>query len=95
MAEAEHLLSVVFRPGMDPFDRHDIEDALEEALGDRGQVDGGGTIVDLSESDISVYVADVPVGIRVLREVLRQLQVPDTTRIVEFEPERIEHPIYD
>ncbi len=94
MAEPTQMLSIIFRPGMDPFDRHDIEDAIEEALADRGEVDGGGTMVDLSESDISVFVTDIKTDLEVVRAVLQRLQVADTTRIVEFEPERVEHPVY-
>jgi hypothetical protein len=94
MAELNHTLSVIFRPGMDPFDRHDLEDAIEEALGDTGEVTGGGTMMDGSESDISVDVGDLKSGLETIRRVLQSLQVPDTTRIVEYEPDRIEHLVY-
>ena len=93
--EETHSLTILFRPGMEPVDRFDIEDALGEALGEVGEITGGGTMVDLSESDISVEVDDREEGLRIIREVLQGLKVAKSTVIVEYEPERIEHPVYE
>jgi hypothetical protein len=94
MAEA-HSLTVLFRPGMYPADRHAIEDELEEALGDLGEISGGGTAVDLSECDIAVEVTDLEAGLRVLREVLRRLEVPESTVILQSDRERVEYRVYE
>lgn len=93
----EYSLTVVFRPGMYPADRHAIEDELEEALAadGLGEITGGGTAVDLSECDITLDVTDLESGLRVLRETLQRLEVAESTVIVQFEPHRIEHPVYD
>ena len=72
-------LTIVFRPGMLPADRHVIEDELEERLGELGETTGGGTAVDLSECDIGLDVADIAVGMRIIREVLMRLEVPLST----------------
>jgi len=80
---------------MYPADRHAIEDELEDALGEWGELTGGGTAVDLSMCDISLDVAELAVGLRIIREVLQRLQVPKSTVIVEYEPERIEHRVYE
>lgn len=94
MAEPRSL-SIIFRPGMQPFERHAIEDELEIALGDLGEITGGGTAVDLSECDIGIEVTDYESGLRIIREVLRRLKVPESTVIEEFEPERVQHRVYE
>ena len=96
MTEQWHSLSILFEPGMEPFQRHDIEDELEAALGDLGETTGGGTAVDLSFSDISLEVTDVNAGIKIIREVLQRLEVPKTTKITQHcEPEPIEYKVYE
>jgi hypothetical protein len=62
MAEPRSL-SILFRPGIPPADRHVIEDELAEALGELGEITGGGTAVDLSVCDISIDVTDYPRGV--------------------------------
>ena len=94
MAEPRSL-TILFRPGMAPAIRHAIEDELEEALGDRGEITGGGTAVDLSMCDISVEVVDFATGLRTIREVLQRLEVPESTLIVEYEPQQVEYPVYE
>jgi hypothetical protein len=99
MAE-ERSLSIVFRPGMYPNERHAIEDELEEALGELGDITGGGTTVDLSECDISLDVTDIQTALPIIREVLQRLQVPKSTVIwefepVDFEPVHITHLVYE
>jgi len=92
---AEHSLVIYYRPGLMPDTRHAIDDALEEALGDLGEVTGGGTMLDMSESDTSLLVTDVDAALPVLRDTLRRLKVPKRTVIVRHEPETQEWPVYD
>ncbi len=83
---------------MAPFDRHDIEDAIEEALGPLGEVTGGGGYIGPVESgpqcNIDLEVNDVAQAIAVIRSVLRKLQVDPRTEIVQYEPERVCYPVY-
>lgn len=90
-----YSLTIIFRPGMLPAERHEIEDELEAALGDGAEIVGGGTMVDLSESDIALDVADLDAAIRSIRSVLQRLQVPQGTRIYQTAPEALEYPVYD
>jgi hypothetical protein len=46
-----------------------------------GEVVGGGTWLDGSECDIHVAVSDPEAGLWVIREVLRRLNAPASTRI--------------
>jgi hypothetical protein len=91
-----HTLSVVFRPGIDVFDRGDIEEALEGALDtdEAGEVLGGGGDVSGTESDIGLQVADLVTGLALVRRVLIACEVPTSTVVVQHEPRRVEHPVY-
>jgi hypothetical protein len=73
-------LSIVFRPGIEPFERHAIEDELENVLGEQAEVTGGGTAMDLSECDISIDVTDFQAALGTIREVLKRLKVPRINR---------------
>jgi hypothetical protein len=60
------------------------EDELEEEL-ERlglGEVVGGGTWMDGSGCDIHIAVRDAEAGLRVIREMLRRLNAPPSTRIL-------------
>jgi hypothetical protein len=94
MAEP-HSLSILFRPGMYPAVRDAIDVELEVALGELGEITGGGTAVDLSMCDISLDVTDLAAGLRIILETLQRLEVPESTVIVQHEPKRIEHPVYE
>jgi hypothetical protein len=76
--------SVFFRElGEHAGGRSYYEDELEEEL-ERlglGEVVGGGTWLDGSGCDIHVAVRDPVAGLRVIREVLRRLNAPPSTRI--------------
>jgi hypothetical protein len=80
---------------MYPLDRHLIEDELEDGLGELGRLNGGGTAVDLSESDIGIDVTNLETGLQVIRGVLRRLQVPESTVILQFDPQHVEHRVYE
>jgi hypothetical protein len=45
--------------------------------------------------DIGVEVTDFDAGLRSIREVLQRLEVPESTRIVEYKPKRVEYPVYE
>jgi hypothetical protein len=67
-----------------PRGRSYYEDELEEEL-ERlglGEVVGGGTWMDGSGCNMTVEVSDPQAGLRVIREVLRRLAAPASTRIV-------------
>jgi hypothetical protein len=88
MSEEEpawHDFSILFRElGAHAGGRSYYEDELEEEL-ERlglGEVVGGGTWMDGSGCDIGVVVSDSEAGLRVIRDVLRRLHAPESTRIV-------------
>jgi hypothetical protein len=90
-------LSVIIRPGIYPADRHAIEDELEEVFAedDLGEINGGGTAVDLSYCDMDITVTDLDAGLRVIREVLKRHEVPPTSVIIHHGAERVEYPVYE
>ena len=93
-----HSLAVNFRPGMDPADRGYFEEELAEALEQQvlGDVIGGGSAMDGSFCDISIDVADISAGLRLIREVLRRCEAPETTVIIAGdESQRVEHRVYE
>jgi hypothetical protein len=79
---------IVFRdlgvhPGGTPRGRSYYEDEIEEEL-ERlgiGEVVGGGTWMDGSGCNISVEVSDPEAGLSLIREVLRRLDAPASTKI--------------
>jgi hypothetical protein len=89
-----YSLTIVFRPGMYPADRHEIEEELESVLGETAEIVGGGTMMDLSESDVQLDVSDLDAALAAIRSVLQRRQIPDTTRIYQIEPEQVEYCIY-
>jgi hypothetical protein len=67
-----------------PRGRSYYEDEIEEEL-ERlgiGEVVGGGTWMDGSGCNISVEVSNPEAGLRVIRDVLRRLDAPTSTRII-------------
>jgi hypothetical protein len=76
--------SILFRElGVHAGGRSYYEDELEEEL-ERlklGEVVGGGTWMDGSGCDIHVAVSDPEAGLQVIREILRRLNAPASTRI--------------
>jgi hypothetical protein len=76
--------SVFFRElGAHAGGRSYYEDELEEELErlNLGEVLGGGTWLDGSGCDIHIAVREREAGLRVIREVLRRLNAPPSTRI--------------
>jgi hypothetical protein len=68
----------------EPRGRSYYEDEIDEELQrlDLGEVVGGGTWLDGSGCDMHVAVRDPDAGLRVIRDVLRRLGAPPSTRIV-------------
>jgi hypothetical protein len=87
--------SVFFRElGSHAGGRSFYEDPLEEEL-ERlglGEVVGGGTWLDGRGCDIHIAVQDAAEGLRVIREVLRGLNAPPSTRI---RGDGIDLPLYE
>ena len=93
---AEQTLTIYFRPAILPARRHAVENELRLALGELFIDElGGGTMLDGSESDLTLLVADIELGVPILRDALRRLRVPRGTVIVQFEPETRQWPVFD
>jgi hypothetical protein len=80
---------VYFESPLVRYSRWDIEDELEEWLGERGEVTGGGSFLDGSRSNIDLEVdTNNPLAVEALveelRGVLRDLVVPADTHIAVF-----------
>jgi hypothetical protein len=90
-------VEIVFRPGLDPFDRQWLEEQLEEAFAKDGlgEVVGGGTAVSGAGSDIAVDVHPPGSGISVILGVLRRERVPRGTRVIEQGKKRAIHQAYN
>lgn len=52
-------LQFSIRPGINPLDRGEIEDAVVDALGGNAECLGGGGMVDGSESDFTIEITGV------------------------------------
>jgi hypothetical protein len=59
-----------------------FEDALDECLGGKGEVTGGGSGEAGSNIDIEIYEGDPRDFLEPIRKVLKELQVPQDTIIV-------------
>lgn len=88
----QHFFYVLIRGPLPPLDRGDkYEEPLAEALGELGEVTGGGS--QLGEGDTIEYCGlDVVVnhrdrGLKVIRECLRLCGAPTNTIIEEYVPE--------
>lgn len=102
MDEQEPIFMVVnLYEEMEPFARHEIEDALEDALAEEelGEVTGGGgfigEVAEGPQCNIDLEVTDVPRAVAVIRQVLQELKVDSRTEIVQYEPEEIRYPVYE
>jgi hypothetical protein len=75
--------------------RDEIEDPLDAALhaAGLGEVTGGGT--GMGVCNIDVEVTDPVRGLALIREQLRTLNVASTTVIHQYQPERIDHRVYE
>ena len=75
-----------------------FEDPLSDALGDLGEVDGGGSLMAeedgkmvIVESNINVYVRDVPKSLAVIRQTLKAKGAPKDTTITQYGTQQVEH----
>ena len=82
------FLEIVIPQGLVPFQRHMIEDALEQAFDDErlGEMMGGGGAD--NACDIAVQVNDLEHGLEVIRRVLKEAAVPSDTIINQYEPKK-------
>ena len=62
--------------------RSGIEDNLDEILGDKGEVTGGGSGISGSNIDIDIYEGSAADFLEPIRSILKELDVPDDTVIV-------------
>ncbi len=77
-------LDFSIRPGVSPDDRQDLEDAMEQALGEGATCTGGGGMLDGSESDFQIELAtEVPVSkvVELCKRGLHDLGVLSTFRV--------------
>ena len=88
----QHFFYVLIREGLHPFERCDrYEDPLSDALGELGEVVGGGS--QLGENDsiefcgLDVVVNDRDRGLEVIRKCLHSQNAPPDTVIEEYIPE--------
>lgn len=75
--------------------RDGIEDPLEEALqaAGLGQVTGGGSGTETCNVDVEVN--DLKSGLVLIRRTLQQLGVAKSTVINQYEPEKMQCPLYE
>jgi hypothetical protein len=94
----QHFFYVLINEPLGPMDRGEkYEDPLKDALGELGEVTGGGS--QLGEGDTIAFCGlDVVVnhrenGLKVIRECLRSCGAPANTIIEEYLPEFAELPL--
>jgi len=96
MAQQTTLLEIVLQStDFNLGGRDEIEDPLDDALkaAGLGEVTGGGTGMGISNVDVEV--TDAEAGLALVRQVLRALGVAKSTIINQYEPIKIEHPVYE
>jgi hypothetical protein len=72
-------------------DRDEIEEALEDYLGERGEVVGGGSGIRGSNIDLEIEGNAAP-HLEPIKQILRKLKVPrDTTIVIK----KKSYPVYD
>lgn len=89
-------VTVFVRPAVSPLDRGEIEDRLVAALGE-GEVVGGGTMLDGSECDLTIELADDrdPAEVlRVARAVLGGISFSLPTEVV-VQIDGVEHALHE
>lgn len=77
--------------------RDEIEDPLEAALasGGFGTITGGGSGLGVYVIDVEVLAHHLPGALNAIKEVLRALYVPASTRIKSSTPVQFEYGVYD
>ena len=98
-----HRLTISLPAPITPIERGErFEDPIADALGDLGEVEGGGSLMTeedgrmvIVESNIEVYVKDVPRSLALIRKVLKAQGAPKGTTISEYKPEQVDHPLDD
>lgn len=89
---AELELQILIRPGIDPKQRHVIEDALMEA---GCEVIGGGSNVEGLESDISVCVDSVKKRLPTIMSILQDAKIGRKSIVSQRLPEEAEYSVYE
>jgi hypothetical protein len=94
----QHFFYVLIHEPLGPMDRGEkYEDPLSDALGELGEITGGGS--QLGEGDtiafcgLDVVVNDRERGLKVVRACLRSCGAPSNTIIEEYVPEFAELPL--
>ena len=90
----EEYLTIRFTPAIPPEKRHQIEDKLEEALASiEADINGGGTELDGSSSDIGIVTTQTEKAIKSIRQTLSSLRVAKSTQIEKEETKEV-IPVY-
>jgi len=98
-----HRLTISMPAPITPIERGErFEDPLGDALGDLGEVEGGGSLMAeedgemvILEANIEVYVKDVPRSLAIIRKILKAQGAPRGTTISEYTPQQVDHPLDD
>lgn len=78
---------ILIRPGIDVASRYDLERKVDEvARRFGGSVIGGGQMLDGSETDLRLEVADLEGALPHLQVVLQQAGVGEASKIRQFQP---------
>jgi len=78
--------------------RDEVEESLNEALRDAqfGEVSGGGAGSGVVILDVEIWAeSDFHDALSLIRRVLKELKVPDSTRIQRHQPEKISYGLSD
>ena len=78
--ENPNFIFIYFFSKLENIDRDDVEDAINDALGEEGEVTGSGSGVSGSNLDIEVY-SNPFAFLDTIRNILRELEVPLDTVI--------------
>ena len=94
-------LTITIPASLMPVERGErFEDPLDDALGDLGQVEGGGSLLHEVEGekvivscDIEVFVKDLGKALPIIRKTLKSRGAPSGTTIIQYQPEEKTHPL--